>query len=260
MSKPKIGILDIETAPIRAAVWGLFKQNVGLNMIENDWYILSFAFKWLGDKKVIYMDKADSWDNEDDSEMLTAIAALLDEADIVVTQNGRQFDVKKINARLILSGMSPPSPYKIVDTLEVAKDKFGFTSRKLEYMTDKLCSVKKLKHGRFPGYELWAECLKGNKQAWAEMKKYNKRDVLSLEELYLIMLPWISKHPNYGLYVNPDEPVCSRCGSAHIIKKGIYHTDVGTYQRYWCNDCHGWLRGRVLLSTANQRRKLLTGV
>ena len=36
MTGPKILIVDIETAPIVAQVWGLFDQNVGLNQIAQD--------------------------------------------------------------------------------------------------------------------------------------------------------------------------------------------------------------------------------
>lgn len=256
----KIGLLDIETAPVVGHVWRLFKQNIGLNQIERDWYILSYCFKWLGDSKVYYNDKRKTWRDEDDTEMLNELWHFLDEADVIVAQNGVRFDSKKINARFILNGFPPPSPYKIVDTQLQAQMLFGFTSHKLEYMTDKLCTIKKEKHREFPGHELWAECLKGNQKAWKAMKKYNVPDVLSMEELYLIMLPWMKGHPNYGLYVNPDKPCCNRCGSEDITKRGKYHTDVGVYQRYHCEGCGGWLRGRVLLNTPEERRKLLTGV
>ena len=52
-------LLDIETSPVVAWVWGLRDQNVGLNMIKEDWYVLSWAAKWLGDKpsKTMYADQ-----------------------------------------------------------------------------------------------------------------------------------------------------------------------------------------------------------
>jgi hypothetical protein len=57
-------------------------------------------------------------------------------------------------------------------------------------MTDKLCTThKKKRHAKFPGFELWRECLAGNHEAWDEMREYNIDDVLSLEELYLVMRP-----------------------------------------------------------------------
>lgn len=253
----RVLFLDIETAPILGAVWGLFKQNISLDMIENDWYILSFSAMWMHDKKVIYMDKSASYDDDDDREMLAKIWELLDEADIVVTQNGEKFDFKKINARLILNGFLPPSPYKSVDTLQVAKKTFGFTSKKLEYMTNKLCKKPKLKHAKYSGYLLWKECLKGNQNAWKEMERYNKRDVTSLKELYIKMLPWIKNHPNIGMFVDSDDPVCNNCGSKHIHRRGVHRLRIGTYVRYNCKGCGAWLRGRVIVTSNDERKKLL---
>ena len=42
---PKILFLDIELAPLRAALWSIWQQGVGLNQVESDWFILSFCGK-----------------------------------------------------------------------------------------------------------------------------------------------------------------------------------------------------------------------
>ncbi len=258
---PRISILDIETAPVRAAVWGLFKQNVGLNMIRDDWFIMSFAHKWFRDEKVVYLDQSKQLDMEDDTALLIALHKVLDEADIVVAHNGRKFDLRKINARFIAAGMTPPSPYRIVDTLETAKRQFAFTSNKLEWLTGQLCTTKKLKHGKFPGFELWDQCLKGNPEAWEEMREYNIVDILSLEELYELFLPWDDRAPNYGNFVDEAEPVCPRCGSRHVTEAAKpYRTNVGLYKLYQCDSCHGWARGRTLQNSAAKRKTLMSGV
>ena len=41
--------LDIETAPLLGYVWGLWKNNVGLNQIYRDSYVLNWAASWLGE-------------------------------------------------------------------------------------------------------------------------------------------------------------------------------------------------------------------
>ena len=43
---PKVLLLDIETAPMLARVWGLWKQNIGLSMVEADWHVLSCDRDW----------------------------------------------------------------------------------------------------------------------------------------------------------------------------------------------------------------------
>lgn len=256
---PKILSIDIETAPIEAYVWSLWKQNVGLNQIKEEWRILSFCAKWLHGDDPIYHDCRNHID--DDTPLLDILWQLLDEADIVITQNGKRFDVPKINARFVLAGKLPPSPYKVVDTMLIAKQQFGFTSKKLEWMTDKLCKRhKKNTHAKFPGFELWSECLKGNPEAWDEMREYNIPDVLSMEELYLVMRPWFVGHPNVAIYFKDDEPQlrCPKCGSTHIEQKGVTYTQSGEYPRMHCNSCGGWSRGRYTRNSKEERNVQLS--
>lgn len=238
---PKVLIFDIETAPILGHVWGLWENNVALNQIEKDWHVLSWAAKWLGDDpaKVMYADQRNAKNIEDDKALLKGIWKLLDEADIVISQNGISFDSKKLNARFILNGLKPPSPYKHIDTKQIASKVFAFTSNKLEYMSDKLCKkYKKIKHSEFGGFDLWKEVLAGNIKAWKEMEKYNKHDVLATEELYTILAPW---HPtvNFNLYTDSDEVKCN-CGSSRLAKRGFNHSSAGKFQRYQCLDCGAW--------------------
>jgi hypothetical protein len=258
---PRVGLIDIETAPILAWVWGLFKQNISLEQIEQDWSILAVCFKWYNEKRVTYLDTSKQANIFDDKELILAVWKFLDEADVIVAQNGRRFDVKKINARFVEYGLNPPSPYKIVDTLEVAKSNFGFVSNKLQWMTKKLCKkVQKRSHEKFPGFKLWTAFIRRVPGAAKEMKLYNIDDVLSMEELYTIFLPWIRNHPNFGNYVEGETPHCTRCGSTHIVKNGTYYTEVGQYQKFRCGDCGGSLRGRNLINTKHKRQSLLMGV
>ena len=255
---PKVLVLDIETAPIKGYVWGLWQNNLGLNQIDSDWFILSYAAKWLGDPedKVMYDDMRGIVDTEDDTHLLEDLWQLVDEADIVLSQNGKKFDLKKINARFILNGFLPPRPYKQIDTLVIAKQVFGFTSNKLEYMTDKICKkYKKLKHGKFSGFELWKQMMLDNPEAWEECEIYNKYDVLSLEELYLAMAAWDSKHLNFNLYHDNNEHVC-RCGSKDLVEDGFAYTAKSKFQQYKCNDCGATTRGSANLFSKEKRQSL----
>tara|TARA_R110002020_G_scaffold468751_1_gene693268 strand:- start:253 stop:1242 length:990 start_codon:yes stop_codon:yes gene_type:complete len=253
---PNILTLDIETAPIKAYLWGLWQQNVGLNGIQSDWYILSWSAKWFHQDEVMYEDKRDSYKDEDDYELLQNIWKLLDEADIIITQNGKKFDAKKLNARFILNGMGPPSSYRHIDTLQEAKKHFGFTSNKLEYMTDKLCKkYKKLKHSKFAGLDLWVECLAGNPEAWNEMEVYNIHDVLSLEELYTIMRPYMRSHFNFNLYFSDNKLRCV-CGNEDFTHNGYHYTNLSKFDRFACTKCGHEHRGRVNLLSKEKRETL----
>lgn len=254
---PKILILDIETAPILASVWSLWDQNIALNQIEKDWHVLSWAAKWYGEpaSKVKYSDQRSAKDLSDDRAILLELWKLIDEADVLVTQNGNKFDIKKLNSRFLLHGFGPPSPSRTVDTFLIAKKKFGFTSNKLEYMTGKFCKkYKKLKHKKFPGFELWKECLGGNLAAWAEMEKYNKWDVLSLEELFTVFRPW-DNSININLYSDSESVACS-CGNKTLQRRGYYYTAVAKYQKYWCSRCGAWSRGRKNELDSEKKKQL----
>jgi DNA polymerase elongation subunit (family B) len=254
-TEPKVLVFDVETAPILASVWKIWEENVGLNQINRDWSVIAWAAKWLGDGKVMYQDARHSKNIEDDSKLLKGIWDLLNEADIVITQNGKQFDSKKLNARFVINGFKPPSPYKHIDTREIAKRNFGFTSNKLEYMSDKLCKkFKKLKHEEFGGFDLWKSCLEGDQKAWKVMEKYNKHDVLALEELYQKLSPW-DRAVNFDLYRDGEDHICN-CGSTNVQKRGVAVTAAGKYQRFQCQDCGTWTRSKENLLSKEKRKSL----
>jgi uncharacterized protein YprB with RNaseH-like and TPR domain len=252
---PNVLLFDIETAPNKMHGWSLWNQNFGLNQIVNEWFLLSYAAKWLGEDEVHYEDMRDIVHTEDDTHLMDSLWKMFDKADIIIGQNSKAFDVKKMNARWIMHGYQPPSPYKQIDTLDIAKRNFAFTSRKLEWMTDKLCDNKKLTHGKFAGFELWKECLLDNPEAWHEMEEYNRMDVVSLEELYLKMAAWDNKHVNFNLYNENDEHVC-RCGSRAIKAEGFAYTGVSKFQQYRCLDCGATTRGRKNLFSKEKKESL----
>jgi hypothetical protein len=248
---------DIETSPIIAKVWGLFKQNVGLNQIEQDWSIMSIAFKYLGASKVYYNDVSGQDDLRDDSAMVMLLWQMCDEADVLIGQNFRRFDAKKMAARWIEYGLPPPSPYIIIDTLEMAKASAAFTSNKQDWLSQKLTALAKEHHDEFPGMELWNECLKGNPRAWQVMKKYNIRDVAGCEEMYLALRPHYPFHPNLAAYTDSEEMQCTRCLSTDLTHSGSKFTNVSEYKQYRCGNCGGFCRDRYTINSKAKRRALL---
>jgi DNA polymerase elongation subunit (family B) len=184
-SPRKVLILDIETKPMTAKVWGLFDQNISLNQIVDEGGIFSWSAKWIDSNEVLYKDVKGNKSKE--KELLKPIWKLMDEADIIIGQNSDSFDIKKLNAKFLEYKLGSPSDYKKIDTLKLAKKHFKFVSNKLEWMSKKFCKLKKLAHSKFPGFMLWDECGKGNVAAWKEMELYNKMDVLATEELFIVL-------------------------------------------------------------------------
>ena len=255
MSKPNILVFDIETSPITGYVWNLWDQNLGLAQIKEDWSILGWAAKWYGDpeSKMMYMDTSKKRDVRDDKDVVKGLWELLDKADIVIAQNGNKFDIKKFNARAVIHGLPPVSHYRSTDTYKESKKVFSFSSHSLEYMSQALNKkYKKLKHERYPGFELWKAVLNGDKQAWGDMKTYCIQDVLATEELYTTIQGWI-KTQNLATFFDDAEIRCV-CSSTNLHKKGFIYTDAGKFQGYKCTACGKRPRSRVnLLSTEKKR-------
>jgi len=254
----KILTLDIENAPMMSYHWGLWQQNIGQPMrLDGDRsYMMTVAAKWLHEDKVHYFETR----NEDDSSITAEILKLVDEADIIVGHNAQKFDMKKINAYAILNKIPPPSPYRVVDTMLIAKKHFAFERNTLDYLSHALCSETKSAHKEFHGFELWKECMKGNDAAWAEMKHYNIQDVRVTEELYLILRPWAKGHPSIVTTTDSTVHRCTSCGSKNVSTDGYSITNVSKFQKYKCNDCGSFSRGRKNLVSKAAREKLLTPV
>lgn len=235
----KLLLLDIETAPNTAYVWGLFKENIPLQRLIDSGYVLCWAAKWLGNDEVFF----DSIHRSKPKKMLQGIHKLLDEADAVVHYNGTSFDIPTLNKEFLMHGMKPPASYKQIDLLLTSRARFRFTSNKLDFVAQALGVGAKTKHS---GFELWVKCMAGDDDAWKEMEEYNKQDVMLLEKVYEIFRPWIRNHPNVGLY-NPSESAgCPVCGSDKLRRRGFAFTTVGKYQRYQCSDCGHWSRDRKI--------------
>lgn len=244
-------VLDIETSPNLAYVWGAWKQNIGYNQFLQHSEILCYAAKWYGNDRIFTRDAL----HHTEEKVVKDLLALLDAADIVVTHNGKKFDIPVIRNRAVELGMKPFSPIKHVDTCLVAKNLFRFEMNSLAYIANYLGVAAKSEHKEFPGFSLWAECLRFNPKAWEEMVAYNIQDIITLEQVYEKLLPWMDNHPNI-MVDQPDSPMCPRCGSS-VQRRGFYYTHVSKYQRYRCRSCGGWSRSRYTENKIEERKNIL---
>lgn len=244
--KPKILAWDLENTPNLGYIWGLFNQNISLNQIADVGNVICFAARWVGDPKSKIMFYSDFHDGHE--VMVKAAWDLIDEADALLSWNGKAFDTKKMNREFVLSGYAPPSPVKEIDMLLASRRKFKFVSNKLDQVAQELGVGSKVKHA---GFELWLKCMAGDPTAWATMEKYNKQDVHLLIEIYDRLLPWLDGHPNANLYGIPG---CPRgCGTRYLQKRGFTRTTVGVYQRYQCTKCGAWSKSGKSIETVDLR-------
>lgn len=231
----KVLLLDLESSPNTAHVWGLWEQNIGLNQLMESSYVLCWAAKWLGEKPIHF----DSLHRSSAKKMLRGIHDLLHRADTVIHYNGTKFDIPTLNKEFILHGMDQPAPYRQMDLLQVARRQFKFASNRLDYVAQALGVGRKTRH---EGHELWVKCMNNDPQAWKKMERYNKNDVVIMEKVYYKLRPWMKGHTNYALYVPGIGVCCPRCGADHSTKQGFAYTSAGKYQQYQCKACQGWFR------------------
>ena len=256
IQKSKILVLDIETAPISAYCWALWKQDIYIDQIVSDWFMLSWAAKWLGEDEVLSARLyAEEVKDECDFRIVKELWNLLDEADIVIAHNGDQFDIPKIKTRFVINGLPPTSFYQQIDTLKIARKEFGFSSNKLDFLARSFNIPPKIS----TDFKLWVRCLKGEDAALEEMETYNKHDVEILEEVYYKLRPYIKNHPNVSLYLEDSTDRCPTCGGKHLTPNKFYFTSVGKFQVYKCEDCEALSRSRKCIKRTTTTSNLSLG-
>lgn len=248
--------VDLETAPNIAHVWQLWDVNVSLNQLIVPSYILCWAAKWDGERDVHFArvrhDARGGVVPASRRVMLERIHALLSQADAVVTYNGARFDLPKLRGEFIAAGLDPPAPFKSIDLFLTAR-RLGYPSSKLAYVAQALGVGSKVKH---EGHDLWKACMADDEAAWGRMRRYNEGDVRLQERVYHRLRPWIAGHPNAGLYVDGDDPVCPRCASKRLQRRGFAAKNERKFQRFQCSGCGGWSTAAKADGEATTRRAL----
>lgn len=225
---PNILFADIETTPLIGPAWKVY--DTSLMRVLSESYILCATYA-KGDGPVEFIRKARD-KRPNDKALTKRLADLMEWADIIVAHNGNQFDIKRIQDRMLFWDIPPVSGFQTVDTLLASRAKFGRHSHSLKSLaiTHKLT----LKESN-SGIGLWLDCMANDPDAWAEMERYARGDIVTLREWYYKLRPWITNHPNMGHWI--DGNVCRNCGSADLIKWGYHRTNASTFQRYRCKNC-----------------------
>ncbi len=235
---PKILIYDLEVTPSLGWTYGLYQTNI--LRVEKNPIIMSFSYMWYepGVTKEILFERITQKElkNWSDKSLAIKLRDLFIEADIVIAHNANRFDNKVATAAFLRNGLTPPSPYKTVDTLSVARSVARFNSNSLDALGETFGIGRKsdVKHS-----DLWYPCLMGDKKAWELMEKYNIQDVDLLYRLYEKLRPYIRNHPNLGDMLQVDG-ICPKCSSPNLKKEGTHARRGGRVQSYSCKDCGGW--------------------
>ena len=234
--KNKILLFDLETSPNIAYSWnGKYEVNI-IEFIEEK-YIMSVAYKWLGEKGVHCFNLGQYKFNH--KKFIAELHKLFNDAEVNIAHNGDSFDIKMANREFIKYGFQPPSPYKQIDTLKIARSKCKFNDNRLDALGEFLGLGRKKETGGFP---LWKSCMRNEKDGWRLMTKYNKQDVVLLEQVYLKLRAWATTVPNFI----EDGEICPCCGSKEKTMQGNKRMTNSFYKkRYQCSKCGRWWVGKT---------------
>jgi hypothetical protein len=238
-NKPKILYIDIETLANVTYAFNLYDYKKP-NMIIKEKSIITFAYKWAGEKTTKVVTALDfqgtKKDPYNDKGLVEFITGVLNEADYVVGHYSDKFDMRFIRARALINNCIAPAPVATIDTYKLAKKYFHLNANRLDYIGKLLGLGGKSKSG----WDLWEKSAQGDLEAIKKMAAYNKRDVELLEAVFLKMLPHVESNLNQRLFTDKTTSVCHNCGSDKIQKRGTIVNKLTKRQRYFCTSCGSW--------------------
>jgi hypothetical protein len=229
--------------------WDTGDQYIRPDQVIHDGIVLCWSAKWLFDPEC-HSDVVTPREvkNLDDRRVSTSIHKLLGQADIVITQNGDKFDIRKLQWRFLKYGLPPNNRYHSIDTLKKSRQLFDPVSHGLNNVGKDLGIGEKS-----PMVEQdWLDCEAGNTKSLLKMSKYCTNDVFLLEDWYLLLRPWMKTHPNLAKYVDmyqeleKDEETCPRC--LHTLHRAIFSKKWRSsasgrlYRSGACSHCGAQLR------------------
>lgn len=255
--RAKVLVFDIETTPLVAYVWNNKPNYLPEGQIIQNWYVINWAAKWLFDDEVITgVLTTEEAKTGNDKRIVKKLWDLFNEADIIIAHYGDAFDIKMMNGRFLKYGMNLPMPYQSIDTKKAASKRLRLPANNLNYIARYLGLGQK----HSTNFQLWVDCMNGDKDALNKMDKYCQQDVKILEDVYLHLRPFIQPHPNLGLFIETDTVSCPSCGSTNLKKEGVYTTTVNQYDAYRCGDCGSITRSRKSKISTEERKTITSSV
>lgn len=248
-SKPKLLFYDIETSLAKSYHFSQWKVNLSQKQKIQESHLLSHAWAWGEGEVTGSILTREEMLAHDPERLVLECWSLLDNCDVLIAHNGKRFDVRKVNSYFLQYGLPPPSPYRVIDTLLIAKQKFALPFNSLAYLAEFLNVEQKIDTG---GVDLWIQCDQGSQEALDKMNEYCMGDIVTLRSVYNHLISWSNDGVNLALYSDHGTS-CPHCSSYNVsVIEGKYaHTVARKYQVYRCNDCGAVLRSNKMQGKGN---------
>lgn len=239
MKKPNILFYDIETAPLKAYVWGCGEQVIRHGQLvkgASRFKIISLAYAFNNEKvKTLHWD----FNKQDDTHILTEFTKLTKQADIVIGKNNKKFDDKRIHTGLMFANLesSHDLMFKSEDLEKQMRKYFSLPSYSLDYISEELGLGGKIKME----FSDWINIVeKKDIKAFNKMIKYGAKDVDDTRKIWNYCVKYFV--PTYNLSAMAGKICCRVCGSKNIVRDGSVTRGATVYQKYLCKE-HGGYAG-----------------
>ena len=245
----RILLLDIERTPAWTKplpVWdmkALKYKYLGPGDIETWSRTICHAYKWLGDRTVSFMAE---WEDGGRKGFLERTSALLEEADLIVGHNMRDFDLPHLTGELILENLPVPPLPKVFDTLRTMQKHGNLENNQLDTLDKRFGFTGKTDRYRI---EMAMAAVNGDEKAQKRIERYAKGDIKATERVYLRLRPL--GRVNLGLFADdPTRPVCPHCESKKVQRRGYSVKSALRYPRLHCQSCGGWSTAKTAIKEA----------
>jgi hypothetical protein len=257
----KILFYDVETTPSLAYTFGRFKVNLGQdNIAQEGGELLMASYRWAHEKETKFIGST-KWIREgtNDANIAAALWELYEEADVAVGHNLKRFDHPMLQTSCVKANLPPLPTVQLVDTLQIAKKKFRFSSNKLDSLGAVLGLGRKQSHS---GIDLWIKVMHGENKAFQEMQEYCIQDTDLLVKVYNVLANrGLVSTFNAANYYDDEIARCGTCGSSNLEHTGrIITTNVSKFEEVRCEDCGTISRTRKNLNSKEKTSSLIIRV
>ncbi len=228
MSEPKVLIWDIEATNLSAP----FGK------------ILCIGYKWVG-KPRVYCPTILDYEQPhgrklSDEQLVDDFVEVYKEADYTVAHYGQRYDLPMINSKLVKYNKKPLPPTPLIDTWKFARYQMKMHSNRLAAISEYLGTESQKTE---ISYDDWLDAAAGDPKSIREVVDHCKKDVLTLEEVFLKIKAFIPDLPATNLLASGRPDVCTNCGQDSLQQNGWRTTRTRRYPRFVCTNCGKWHKG-----------------
>ena len=238
---------------IDGPVWDLnaLKHVIGRRIHADDvieWpRTICAAARWYGEEDVMF---AAEWEVGGYDAFMRQVWSWVDEADILIGHNMAAFDSKHLMSGWAEMGLPAPSPFKVIDTLKIARGSLNMESNTLDSLAKRLgVESKSDKYD----VRVAQAAVNGDRDAQARIEDYNRGDIVASEALFDRLRPYARNIPHLGMWTD-DELACPSCGHTMTATGKTVHANVQRYEHLTCPNCGAHARGTATLKNPTRTR------